>query len=189
MHAALRDLATCMRPGGRLCVVVPSRDSAVTEIPNFVLNMPSDMLVGTPDGGLKQIGKKADDGTQDKTKGFEVSYGLFSINGKILGARPSRAETKSRIAGIIGAGCRQPLARAGSRRRRWSSQWQACLAPLRSMRRGADFVVSACWTCLPAVPASGRASYSAASDLVCGLVALRSASRERLFSLAPSVAK
>ncbi len=28
---------------------------------------------------------------RDKTKGFEVSYGLFSINGKILGARPSRA--------------------------------------------------------------------------------------------------
>ena len=54
-------------------------------------DMPSDMLVGAPDGGLKQIGKKADDGTQDKTKGFEVSYGLFSINGKILGAWPSRA--------------------------------------------------------------------------------------------------
>jgi hypothetical protein len=29
-----------MRPGGRLCVVVPSRDSAITEIPNFVLNAP-----------------------------------------------------------------------------------------------------------------------------------------------------
>src|SRR5262245_36137028 len=38
IHWALRDLATCMRPGGRLCVVVPSRDSAITEIPNFVLN-------------------------------------------------------------------------------------------------------------------------------------------------------
>ena len=33
-------LPTCMRPGGRLCVVVPSRDSAITEIPNFVLNAP-----------------------------------------------------------------------------------------------------------------------------------------------------
>jgi hypothetical protein len=47
--------------------------------------MPSDMLVGAPDGGLKQIGKKAGDEAQDKTKGFEVSYGLFSINGKMLG--------------------------------------------------------------------------------------------------------
>jgi len=27
-----------MRPGGRLCIVVPSRDWAITEIPNFVLN-------------------------------------------------------------------------------------------------------------------------------------------------------
>ena len=47
-------------------------------------DMPSDMLVGAPDGGLKQIGKKADDEAPDKTKGFEVTYGLFSINGKML---------------------------------------------------------------------------------------------------------
>jgi SAM-dependent methyltransferase len=35
-----RDLAMCIRPGGRLCIVVPSRVSAITEIPNFVLNAP-----------------------------------------------------------------------------------------------------------------------------------------------------
>jgi SAM-dependent methyltransferase len=35
-----RDLVECLRPGGRLCVVVPSRVSAITEIPNFVLNAP-----------------------------------------------------------------------------------------------------------------------------------------------------
>jgi SAM-dependent methyltransferase len=35
-----RDLATCTRPGGRLFIVVPSRVSAITDIPNFVLNAP-----------------------------------------------------------------------------------------------------------------------------------------------------
>jgi SAM-dependent methyltransferase len=35
-----RDLVQCLRPGGRLCIVVPSRASLITEIPNFVLNAP-----------------------------------------------------------------------------------------------------------------------------------------------------
>lgn len=35
-----RDLVQCLRPGGRLCIVVPHRTSALTEIPNFVLNAP-----------------------------------------------------------------------------------------------------------------------------------------------------
>jgi SAM-dependent methyltransferase len=35
-----RDLTKCVRPGGRLCIVVPSRESAITQIPNFVLNAP-----------------------------------------------------------------------------------------------------------------------------------------------------
>jgi FtsP/CotA-like multicopper oxidase with cupredoxin domain len=61
-------------------------------------DMPSDMLVGAPDGGLKQIGKKADDEAQDKTKGFEVSYGLFSINGKMLGkGEPLQVKEGERI--------------------------------------------------------------------------------------------
>jgi SAM-dependent methyltransferase len=35
-----RDLARCTRPGGRLYIVVPAWGSAITEIPNFVLNAP-----------------------------------------------------------------------------------------------------------------------------------------------------
>jgi SAM-dependent methyltransferase len=34
------DLVRCLRPGGALCIVVPSRASAITKIPNFVLNAP-----------------------------------------------------------------------------------------------------------------------------------------------------
>jgi SAM-dependent methyltransferase len=35
-----RDMVQCVRSGGRLCIVVPSRDSPITDIPNFVLNAP-----------------------------------------------------------------------------------------------------------------------------------------------------
>jgi SAM-dependent methyltransferase len=36
----VRYLVTCLKPGGRLCIVVPHRASALTAIPNFVLNAP-----------------------------------------------------------------------------------------------------------------------------------------------------
>ena len=39
-----RDLVKCVRPGGRLCIVVPSLTSPLTEIPNFVLNAPPNHL-------------------------------------------------------------------------------------------------------------------------------------------------
>ena len=39
-----RDLVKCVRPGGLLCIVVPSRTSLLTEIPNFVLNAPPNHL-------------------------------------------------------------------------------------------------------------------------------------------------
>jgi SAM-dependent methyltransferase len=35
-----RDLVRCLKPGGALCIVVPSRASALTKLPNFVLNAP-----------------------------------------------------------------------------------------------------------------------------------------------------
>jgi SAM-dependent methyltransferase len=35
-----RDLVRCLKPGGVFCIVVPSRASAITAIPNFVLNAP-----------------------------------------------------------------------------------------------------------------------------------------------------
>ena len=48
-------------------------------------DMAMDMLAGAPVAALQQIGKKSDDEATEKTKGFEVGYGLFSINGKMLG--------------------------------------------------------------------------------------------------------
>ena len=48
-------------------------------------DMDSDALVGKPIESLQQMGKLADDNAKDKTKGYEVSYELFSINGRMLG--------------------------------------------------------------------------------------------------------
>jgi FtsP/CotA-like multicopper oxidase with cupredoxin domain len=48
-------------------------------------DMAMDALTGVPVTALQQMGKAADDAAQQKTKGFEVDYGLFSINGRLLG--------------------------------------------------------------------------------------------------------
>jgi FtsP/CotA-like multicopper oxidase with cupredoxin domain len=48
-------------------------------------DMAMDALAGTPVQALQQIGKAADEAPQRKTKGFEVGYELFSINGRLLG--------------------------------------------------------------------------------------------------------
>jgi FtsP/CotA-like multicopper oxidase with cupredoxin domain len=48
-------------------------------------DMAMDFLAGDPIKELQKIGKAADDEAQEKTKGFEVGYELFSINGKLLG--------------------------------------------------------------------------------------------------------
>jgi SAM-dependent methyltransferase len=50
-----RDLVKCVRPGGRLCIVVPSRDSPLTEIPNFVLNAPPHHLSWWNEGSLRAL--------------------------------------------------------------------------------------------------------------------------------------
>ena len=48
-------------------------------------DMDLDMLVGAPVEALKRIGRAADEKAQEKTKGYEVGYELFSINGSMLG--------------------------------------------------------------------------------------------------------
>ena len=48
-------------------------------------DMASDALVGTPIKSLQEAGSAADEEATDKTKGYEVSYELFSINGRMLG--------------------------------------------------------------------------------------------------------
>jgi len=61
-------------------------------------DMAMDVLAGEPLKDLQQAGKAADEEAQDKTKGFEVGYGLFGINGKMLGhSEPIRVKQGERI--------------------------------------------------------------------------------------------
>ena len=48
-------------------------------------DMAIDVLAGAPIEALRQIGRAADEEAQEKTKGFEVGYELFGINGRMLG--------------------------------------------------------------------------------------------------------
>ncbi len=50
-------------------------------------DMAMDFLAGAPINELQQMGKAADEEAQEKAKGFEVGYELFSINGRMLGQR------------------------------------------------------------------------------------------------------
>lgn len=61
-------------------------------------DMAMDFLAGEPIKELQDIGKKADDEAQEKSKGFEVGYDLFSINGKMLGhGEPIRVKRGERV--------------------------------------------------------------------------------------------
>lgn len=61
-------------------------------------DMAMDVLVGTPVKELQQIGKKADEEAKGTPKGFELSYELFSINGKMLGqGEPIRVKEGERV--------------------------------------------------------------------------------------------
>jgi SAM-dependent methyltransferase len=55
-----RDLVTCIKPGGRLYIVVPSRVSAITEIPNFVLNAPPHHLSWWNEDALQALADRLD---------------------------------------------------------------------------------------------------------------------------------
>jgi SAM-dependent methyltransferase len=55
-----RCLVQCMRPGGRLCMVVPHRVSALTDIPNFVLNAPPHHLSWWNEGALQALSRRLD---------------------------------------------------------------------------------------------------------------------------------
>jgi FtsP/CotA-like multicopper oxidase with cupredoxin domain len=61
-------------------------------------DMAMDFLAGKPIKELQDIGKKADEEAQEKAKGFEVGYELFSINGKMLGhGGPIRVKQGERV--------------------------------------------------------------------------------------------
>ena len=61
-------------------------------------DMASDALVGTPLAGLQEIGKAADAAASSTSKGFEVGYELFSVNGRTLGhGDPIRVKEGERV--------------------------------------------------------------------------------------------
>ena len=61
-------------------------------------DMANDALVGTPIKALQQMGSAADEEAKGKTKGYEVSYELFSINGRMLGhGDPIRVKVGERV--------------------------------------------------------------------------------------------
>ena len=61
-------------------------------------DMAMDFLASEPMKELKDIGKKADDEAQEKAKGYDVGYDLFSINGKMLGhGEPIRVKQGERV--------------------------------------------------------------------------------------------
>ena len=61
-------------------------------------DMAMEALIGAPIPALQQMGSAADQETKDKTKGFEVGYDLFSINGRMLGqGDPVRVKQGERV--------------------------------------------------------------------------------------------
>lgn len=55
-----RDMVRCVTAGGYLCIVVPSRGSAITEIPNFVLNAPPNHLSWWNEDALRALADRLD---------------------------------------------------------------------------------------------------------------------------------
>jgi FtsP/CotA-like multicopper oxidase with cupredoxin domain len=61
-------------------------------------DMAMDVLAGAPVKALQQMGRAADVEAQEKTKGFEVGYELFAINGRMLGhGEPIRVTAGERV--------------------------------------------------------------------------------------------
>jgi FtsP/CotA-like multicopper oxidase with cupredoxin domain len=61
-------------------------------------DMAMDFLAGAQIPELQQIGRKADIEAEEKTKGYEVGYDLFSINGKMLGqGEPLKVKQGERV--------------------------------------------------------------------------------------------
>ena len=61
-------------------------------------DMAMDFLAGEPIKELQDIGKRSDEEAKEKTKGYEVGYDLFSINGKMLGrGDPIRVKQGERV--------------------------------------------------------------------------------------------
>jgi len=61
-------------------------------------DMAMDALAGSPVAALRQMGRAVDAAAIEKTKGFEVGYELFGINGRMLGhGEPVRVKQGQRV--------------------------------------------------------------------------------------------
>jgi FtsP/CotA-like multicopper oxidase with cupredoxin domain len=61
-------------------------------------DMMMDVVAGAPVKALQRLGRAADEQAQQKTKGFEVGYELFGINGRMLGhGEPIRVKPGERV--------------------------------------------------------------------------------------------
>jgi FtsP/CotA-like multicopper oxidase with cupredoxin domain len=61
-------------------------------------DMAMDVLAGAPLKTLQEVGRAADNEAEEKSKGFEVGYELFSINGRMLGhGEPIRVKRGERV--------------------------------------------------------------------------------------------
>ncbi len=61
-------------------------------------DMAMDALAGAPVKALQDMGKAADEAANDKSRGFEVGYDLFAINGRMLGhGEPIRVKQGERV--------------------------------------------------------------------------------------------
>ncbi len=61
-------------------------------------DMATDALVGRMQPDLQKVGRDADAKAKTKTKGYEVGYALFSINGRMLGqGEPLRVRPRERV--------------------------------------------------------------------------------------------
>ena len=61
-------------------------------------DMAMNFLAGDEQAELKRTGRTADEETQEKSKGFEVGYELFCVNGRMLGAgEPIRVKQGERV--------------------------------------------------------------------------------------------
>jgi SAM-dependent methyltransferase len=90
-----RALERCLRPGGRLCIVVPGRNSPITDIPNFVFNAPPHHLTWWDEGALQALAHRLDlDPEGVETVPFcshDIIYWMGRLTPKLTGKRYYRA--------------------------------------------------------------------------------------------------
>jgi SAM-dependent methyltransferase len=90
-----RDLVECVRRGGRLSIVVPSRASPLTKIPNFVLNAPPHHLSWWNEGALRALADRLELITETiETVPFSfdsIIYWMGRFAPKLTGKRYFRA--------------------------------------------------------------------------------------------------